>query len=715
MKFPLRLLLLLLIFNFSLFTAFAQQRTIDSLRNVLKTEKEDTNKINTLNDLASAISKTGNYSESDSLAKIALQLAIKKNFKIGEAVAYSNIGFICEDRGNLPEAMKNQLEALKIHDEIGNKKGVGRAYANIGNIYDEQGNFAEALKNDLTALKIYMEIDYKKGTSMTYGNIGIIYFEQGNYSDAMNNDLLALKMDKEIGYKEGMAAEYGNIGNIYDEQGNYAEALKNDLQDLKINIEMGYKHHSAIVYGNIGNIYHEQGNYEEALRNLFQALKMDEEMGKKQSMAIIYMSIGSVYEEQDKHAEALKNELRALKMNVEIGNKQGIAYDNANIGEIYQEQGLYREAVETELLALKTVEEIGNKRIEASVDKNLGNIYSKTKEYTLAKEWLEKGLLLSKESGLKEDVEGCYKSFAELDSATGDFRKENVDYKMYIIYRDSLINKENTKKLVTEQMNYDFKIKQDSVKAVEVKTEAVHQSDEKRQRIIIYSVVGGLVLLSIFLFFIQKEKKKADTLLLNILPAEVATELKANGSAKAKHYDDVTVMFTDFKGFTLIGEQLTPTQLVAEINYCFVAYDNIILKYGIEKIKTIGDAYMAVCGLPKPDSSHAEKVVKACLEIRKFMEEYKTDRLKNNLPFFEARIGINSGSVVAGIVGIKKFAYDIWGDTVNTAARMEQNSEAGKINISGTTYELVKNKFTCTYRGKIAAKNKGEIDMYFVS
>jgi class 3 adenylate cyclase len=213
---------------------------------------------------------------------------------------------------------------------------------------------------------------------------------------------------------------------------------------------------------------------------------------------------------------------------------------------------------------------------------------------------------------------------------------------------------------------------------------------------------------------VLKEKKKSDELLLNILPEEVADELKETGSAKAKHFEMVTVMFTDFQGFTLIGEQLSPEKLVAEINHCFIAYDNIIHKYEIEKIKTIGDAYLAVCGLPQQDAAHAEKVVKACLDIIKFMNEYRLERMKNNLPYFDVRIGINSGPVVAGIVGVKKFAYDIWGDTVNTAARMEEHSLPGRINISGTTYALVKDRFTCQYRGKISAKNKGEIDMYFV-
>jgi class 3 adenylate cyclase len=210
------------------------------------------------------------------------------------------------------------------------------------------------------------------------------------------------------------------------------------------------------------------------------------------------------------------------------------------------------------------------------------------------------------------------------------------------------------------------------------------------------------------------EKKKSDNLLLNILPAEVAEELKQHGRSNAKTYGLVTVMFTDFKDFTDVSEKVSPELLVSEIDYCFSAFDNIIEKYGIEKIKTIGDAYICAGGLPVLTFTHAADTVSAAIEIRNFMLQRKKEKeVKGEIPF-ELRIGIHTGPVVAGIVGVKKFAYDIWGDTVNLAARMESSGEAGKINISGTTYALVKDKFNCTHRGKIQAKHKGEVDMYFV-
>jgi class 3 adenylate cyclase len=212
---------------------------------------------------------------------------------------------------------------------------------------------------------------------------------------------------------------------------------------------------------------------------------------------------------------------------------------------------------------------------------------------------------------------------------------------------------------------------------------------------------------------LQEAKQRSEELLLNILPSEVVEELKLTGHSKPRRFERVTVLFTDIKNFTSMGERLSPEELVNEIDYYYRSFDDILSRYRIEKIKTIGDAYLCAGGLPVIYPENPIEVVRAALEMREFVLHNQRERQTTGQQHFEFRIGIHTGPVVAGIVGLRKFAYDIWGDTVNTAARMEQHGEVGKINISETTYNLVKDHFTCSYRGKIAVKNKEAMDMYY--
>ncbi len=314
----------------------------------------------------------------------------------------------------------------------------------------------------------------------------------------------------------------------------------------------------------------------------------------------------------------------------------------------------------------------------------------------------------------------CYQQQYLIHKEKGDSKNTIKYLEKFISLNDSLYGQ-----------NARSKIEGIAIKQRDEITDAQLQlkdAEVAQQKIYSYAALSGIALITLLLFFVFKnyrnqkksteiiihEKQRSEELLLNILPAEMAEELKTNGSTKAKAFTMVTVMFTDFKDFTGISEKVSAELLVDEIHHCFSAFDLILQKYKIEKIKTIGDAYMCASGLPVPTYTHALDMIQAAIEIRNYMLERKKEKeARGEIPFL-LRIGIHTGPVVAGIVGVKKYAYDIWGDTVNLAARMEQNSESGKINISGSTYELVKEKYSCVHRGKIQAKNKGEIEMYFV-
>ena len=211
------------------------------------------------------------------------------------------------------------------------------------------------------------------------------------------------------------------------------------------------------------------------------------------------------------------------------------------------------------------------------------------------------------------------------------------------------------------------------------------------------------------------ERQKREALLANVLPKNAADEIMAKGKAAKIKYNFVTVLFSDIQGFTKIAEETNPELLIDELDKFFFYFDSVVEKYGIEKIKTIGDAYMCAGGIPEKNRTNPVEVILAALEMKAYMTRLKQGSELEGMKYWDIRIGIHTGTVVAGVVGQKKLSYDIWGDTVNTASRMESSGEAGKINISGTTYEFVREFFTCEYRGRMPVKYKGELDMYFVT
>ena len=397
----------------------------------------------------------------------------------------------------------------------------------------------------------------------------------------------------------------------------------------------------------------------------------------------------------------------------------GTAYNLGNIGMVYAEQGndaLAEENIQNAVSMLEELEDYYGISIYLTY---MSEIYQRKGEFSKAMDYAHRSLDLAKNRGLTKEISEANLLLANLHEENGDPASAYPFYKDHIIHRDSVINIDVVEQMADQRTEFEVSQKQFELDLVEQK--------RKNERIVNYATGGVLIFIAIlayvlyrrFLFakktkqIIEQEKDRSDQLLLNILPQETADELKAAGKVKARKYDPVTVFFSEFKGFTSYSEGLSPEDLVETVGYYFSKFDSIVEKYGLEKIKTIGDAYMCVGGIHDNSEDHVERMIKAAMEIRDFVEETRRDD-KAADKTFDIRIGINTGPVVAGVVGSKKFAYDIWGDTVNVAARMESMSEPGMINISEQTYELIKDKWPCDYRGEFEVKNRGMMKMYFV-
>jgi class 3 adenylate cyclase len=526
----------------------------------------------------------------------------------------------------------------------------------------------EGIRYATRSLALATDMNWKFGIARANSCLGANYYSLSDYPNAYNYWLKALSIHEKLGNKKGIANHLHNIGNIYLSQKKYKEALEYYENGLKTSKDAADKNLVTHSYSAIGNVYTQLKNYSKALEYHFDALAIDESTNNKGNISSDLMNIGFVYNEQGDYPKALDILFKALRIKNETGDKNGLAKVYNTIGNVY----------------------LNMAKADAGQTNNLHNAIT----------YLDSAVATGTEIGYLDNLQKSYENLSTAYRIGGDYKSALHYTDSYHTIKDSVYSLENNEQIVKQGLKFEFE-----------KTRISDKLKLNRQQIYTYSGFVCIVLLAGFSFFIVKERRKSEKLLLNILPSDIAEELKTKGVTKARYYNDVTVLFTDFVNFTSSSEHMEPQLLIDELHACFKAFDEIMGKYKIEKIKTIGDAYLAVAGLPAANAQHAECIVKAAIEISRFMTDRRA-RLGDKT--FEMRAGIHSGSVVAGIVGVTKFAYDIWGDTVNTAARMEQNSIAGRINISETTYELVKDKFICSHRGAIPAKNKGEMNMYFV-
>ncbi len=574
---------------------------------------------------------------------------------------------------------------------------------------------------------------YKTGMGDACFVIAIVYSYKDQNFEAIEWFKKALNYRLEGGDDKKITKTLYNLGYFCELIGDKEQSIKYYLNCLTIAERCRDSVQAAGVYHNVALIYYVSGNKKEAIEYLKKAMNINEKIGNKRWLGLNYSTLGEYTSNLggENYQVSLTYYRQAGEIFYSIDDQVNYGMSLIGIGTVLSGTGRFSEATDSMFKALAIFRKYNNKNGIAWTYNNLGKSYTQQKKFKEAGICLDSCLRLCKELDAGA-MQNAYERLYQLDSASGNLAGAYTHYRLYVHLRDSLNSKESAQAIARQQMRSEYSLKEEQERSKQEKKEA-------QQIFVRNSILAGLVGSVLFLVVVYRqrnkvqeekknvekekanveiekanveiEKERSDNLLLNILPAEVAEELKAKGTADAKLFDNATVLFTDFKSFTTISETLTPQELVGELHACFKAFDEICGKYSIEKIKTIGDAYLAVCGLPQANEQHAENVVHAALEIREFM----VNRSKElGAKTFEIRIGINSGSVVAGIVGVKKFAYDIWGDTVNTAARMEQNSEAGKINISETTYALVKNQFTCEYRGEIDAKNKGMLKMYFV-
>lgn len=583
-----------------------------------------------------------------------------------------------------------------------------------------------------------LELARKSGTKLAeyeaHTTLAVGFSMHSDYTAALGQLQECLALAKALQDRKREANTYSNMSNVYRSLGDLPAALDRLQRSLRIDMDLGNKEGLAGTYNNLGTIQTELNNHREALDHYQKSAALAEELDSDRGRAQAALNLGSAYLNLGEPDTAAALFLRSLTLYRRMGRKleQGMAFNN--LGRAYGMLGRESDAFASLDSAERILTAIGSMRQLVRTYWNRGNLLLEQGQARSAIEACRSGDRIASANELLQQRVECLQCLHQAYHLVGDDRRAYEAQSQYLLVEDSLRGLNNSKEVTRmevtrvfqERMMADSLENERRMHEQELQAQERVAAEREQRNMVLYAGIGVLLLAGGLWnrlrytrrsrAAIQREQERSENLLLNILPKQVAEELKDKGEAEARTLDHVTVIFTDFKGFTSMAEKLGPKELVRDIHECFSAFDRICEEHGVEKIKTIGDAYMAAAGLPQPSATHARDAVRAALAMRDFIESGKAHKQAAGLPYFEIRIGVHTGPVVAGIVGLRKFQYDIWGDTVNTASRMESSGEPGHVNISGATYAIVKDEasFRFSSRGHVKTKGKGDMEMWFV-
>ena len=558
-------------------------------------------------------------------------------------------------------------------------------------------------------------------------NIGIGYYYKGEFVEVLEYWEASLAAFASINHPKGIGNLLSNIGAVYNSTGDYTKALEYFLSAMRMAEKHKDDFRKATVLQNIGALYSNNNEFDLSKEYYEQALTLCQDIEYKECISLVSLNLSEVYENKGDLDKATVWMSKAIK----ISKEENLPFYIENLvksSHLKLKQNKYKEALAEVQVAYQSAKNKNSKSVLQMANTVLGKIYNQTNQTNLAIAALEEGILYGHGIGINNDLKTAYEQLIFARRKKGDYQQALVAQDSLLSINQQVFNLEKNQKLSNLQLEFDLEKRESEIALLnadnEIKNQQLTQATLQRNffstvALLLVLLLGGLVYLYRYAQrknkIISEEKNKSDHLLKNILPFDTAEELKRNGVVQPKKYKNTAVLFTDFVAFTKMASQNTPETVVSSVDYYFKEFDAIVSKNKLEKIKTIGDAYMCAGGLQSADISDnitAQNTIKAAAEILQFVEKTASNPPEGIVPF-QIRIGIDSGPVVAGVVGQSKFQFDIWGDTVNVASRMEANCEPNKINVSENIYQQLKEQLSFVYRGTIDVKNKGLMKMYF--
>ncbi|MBK7411466.1 MAG: tetratricopeptide repeat protein [Ignavibacteria bacterium] len=644
----------------------------------------------TFEELKDAVNNATRNSDAASLMECAEELHALATSE-AEAVAHTARGVGFALGSNYPAALEHYHHALAMHEELGNRSGVARVTMNIGNVYRNSGDYHAALEQLHRALAMHQELGDRSGVARVTNGIGVVHYSTGNYPAALEHYHRALAMHEELGDSSDVALVTGNIGGVHYHTGIYPSALEHFHRALAMHEQLGDLSYVARATGNIGNVHHFTGNYPAALEHYHRALAMHEELGDRSGVAVVTGNIGNVHSNTGNYLAGLEHYRRAIAIHEELGNRSDVVGVIGNIITAMIGSGEHAEA-EALLQTMDTLQ-IDNPHIVVQKEQSRASLQEHHGTLDEARATLRAALLIAQEHTLVPKQADIHKSLRDLAL------KQN-DLAGYVEH-----NNEFTR--ITEEVNG--------------KETATKMAMQEKQREI---------------DAVQREHQKHMAVLHSTLPKHIADRV-ARGETVNDHHENAALIFLDIVGFTSISDRIPSGHVVHLLEQIFTTLDAVCEKHNVVKIKTIGDSYMAVSfGTANSEertanSGHIYDAATCALEMIASLDtlvitmppSLGETSWTNDIGEIKVRIGMHCGPVTAGVIGTARMQYDVWGDTVNVASRMESTSEPGKIHVSEAFATLLpatssgdsfERPLQVLERGEIEVKGKGMMKTYWL-
>ncbi len=715
---------------------------------------DDSRRLDLLINLSNVVAST-EPAEAAKFADEAVRLAKARGDRSAQGQALLNAAGANFMLGDYDAAQANAERARTLARQLGDRDTEAAAVLNLGTMLMARAAWTEAIARFQESLALLDAKAHPDIAAKAFANISGCWLYRGDLKQAEENQRHALALRRQADDRAGEAESLMNLGVITYSEGDFAGAIQFYTEALSLSESLGEKRNVAAAASGLATVLVDQRRLDDAVRYLDQAIAISRETSDRSRLGFCLASLSIVRQKQERYPEAMQAAEEAARLGAELQDPRLEGFARATLGDALMDQGRTAEAVEALRAAMQPLEKAGDRNLLEMARVRLAKALRLDGKLDQALKETGEVVALAEKSGNKRTLVAALDEQANIREALGDAAGALRDARHARKLDRELLDETTAKKIADAQTRYETEKKERQIEALEkgrqleetkkrltaernARQIEVLEKDRRLQRQARNSAIAGAILLlalavaALMAYRVKRqsgivladknerlgeanrlitiERAKSDSLLLSILPASIATRLKENAGTIADSHPQATVLFGDLVGFTVYSQTVSPEELVRMLDQIFTRFDNLALRHGVEKIKTIGDCYMVVAGLPEPSPVHCEAIARMALEMRDELQRFNAEEGLG----IQIRIGFHTGPVVAGVIGRQKFNYDLWGDTVNTASRMESSGAPGRVHISETVARQLGADFKCEPRGEIEVKGKGRLTTFFL-